>query len=86
MTKSEQLAELKKACDLILEKSPKRRCLDAASFMLAFWNGEMTTYIGNIDKSLRDGVVFYSRGWGWRLRKDWKTTLDSRIKEQESQQ
>jgi len=26
-------------------------------------------------KAVRDGVIFYSSGWGWRLRKDWRATL-----------
>jgi hypothetical protein len=26
-------------------------------------------------KWLRDGVLFYSRGWGWRVRKDWREVV-----------
>jgi hypothetical protein len=26
-------------------------------------------------KPLRDGIVFYSSGWGWRLRKDWREAI-----------
>jgi len=36
-------------------------------------------YPTSIPKRLRDGVIFWSTGWGWRLRKDWKKTLDDRI-------
>ena len=28
-----------------------------------------------IQKPLRDGIVFYSNGWGWRLRKNWREAL-----------
>jgi hypothetical protein len=28
-----------------------------------------------IYKPLRDGIVFYSSGWGWRLRKDWRQVI-----------
>lgn len=26
-------------------------------------------------KPLRDGIVFYSSGWGWRLRKNWQQAI-----------
>jgi len=34
-------------------------------------------YAGLTDfyKPLRDGIVFYSSGWGWRLRKNWQQTI-----------
>lgn len=31
-----------------------------------------------ITKSMRDGVFFYSTGWGWRLRKNWQIELEKR--------
>ena len=34
-----------------------------------------------ICKPLRDGIVFYSRGWGWRLRIDWQETLEHKREE-----
>lgn len=30
---------------------------------------------------IRQGIVFYSRGWGWRLRENYKTVLYDRKKE-----
>ena len=30
-------------------------------------------------KPLRDGIVFYSGGWGWRLRKGWRQTFVKRF-------
>ena len=31
-----------------------------------------------IPKAIRDDIVFYSSGWGWRLRKDYQRTLENR--------
>lgn len=39
--------------------SPQRR----ASYQVSF---------KSIDKNLRDDIVFWSSGWGWRLRKNWR--------------
>jgi len=29
-------------------------------------------------KHLRDGIIFYSTGWGWRLRNGWQDVLRKR--------
>ena len=34
---------------------------------------------GGIKKEFRDGIVFYSSGWGWRLRGDWEKVFQERL-------
>lgn len=43
-------------------------------------------YVGLADfyKPLRDGIVFYSSGWGWRLRKNWHETIAQKRAELEA--
>jgi len=31
-----------------------------------------------IDTDIRNGIIFYSNGWGWRLRKNWFEELEKR--------
>ncbi len=37
-------------------------------------------------KPLRDGVIFYSRGWGWRLRKRWQEAIEAKRQELQADQ
>lgn len=78
MKKLEQIEQLEKMCERIEREQPKRRCLSSDDFRMAYWKGEFTTHIKNIDKDIRDGVVFYSSGWGWRLRLNWRETLQAK--------
>jgi hypothetical protein len=32
-------------------------------------------------KPYREGIIFYSTGWGWRLRKNWRDTFGQRFYE-----
>lgn len=75
-TDIEQLNELKRACEEYLAAYPTNRgAYPAYSSNLAHFR--------NIRKDLRDGVVFYSGGWGWRLRREWRKVLDERIAQTE---
>jgi hypothetical protein len=38
-------------------------------------SGEYDTAVTDFYKPLRDGIVFYSNGWGWRLRKNWREAI-----------
>ena len=84
MTDLEQLEALKAICLLIEEKSPKRRA--RATFVLDtdVKQGLIPTIPVKIKKELRAGVVFYWKGWGWRLRKGWQETLERKIVECQS--
>lgn len=45
-------------------------------------NGGVYWYaITKIPRPVRKGIFFYSRGWGWRLHKDWQAVLEQRRKE-----
>lgn len=41
-------------------------------------SGDYSPSYTNFDKDLRNGIVFYRQGWGWRLRKGWRETLDTK--------
>jgi hypothetical protein len=59
----QQLNRLEKWCIAYLEQNPRNH----------------GTYSGGVCrdtyKPLRDGIVFYSSGWGWRLRKNWQQAI-----------
>ena len=59
----QQLNRLEQWCNSYHEENPRN-------------NG---TYRGGVCrdtyKPLRDGIVFYSSGWGWRLRKNWQQAI-----------
>lgn len=44
-------------------------------------SGEYSHIGGLVDKPLRDGIIFYSTGWGWRMRKNGLEVLEQRMKE-----
>ena len=63
-----QLNRLEKWCIAYREENPRNH----------------GTYRGGVCrdtyKPLRDGIVFYSSGWGWRLRKNWQQAIaDKRV-------
>lgn len=64
----EQLELIKKRCEEIEQKYPHRRASYKPSFT-------------NFDKDLRNGIVFYSSGWGWRLRSNWRETWQKKYDE-----
>ena len=64
----EQLDLIEQHCSEIEEKYPKRRAAYSPSFT-------------NFDKELREGIVFYRSGWGWRLNRNWRETLEGKRRE-----
>lgn len=38
------------------------------------------------NKTLRDGILFYSAGWGWRLRKEWRPAIKERYEDSTNEQ
>ncbi len=40
----------------------------------------------NFDKELRNGIVFYSSGWGWRLRVNWRETWKKKYDDLKTQE
>lgn len=74
--KIDQLENLEIACHHIIAEEPQRKALS---------NDEIARGTGvivkNIDKRLRDGIIFYSSGWGWRLRIGWEDVLKARYAE-----
>lgn len=61
----EQLDLIEQRCNEIEEKYPNRRAAYQPSFT-------------NFDSELRQGIVMYRPGWGWRLRKDWRLMLNKK--------
>lgn len=47
--------------------------------------GDYKPSFTNFKKELRQGIVFYSRGWGWRLRKNWDKVWLKKINDLSSQ-
>ena len=64
----EQLELIKVRCEQIEAKYPKHRAAYNPSF-------------ANFDKDLRAGIVFYSSGWGWRLRRNWREAWQKKMEE-----
>ncbi len=71
--KLEQLARLEKWIEKYLQEHPRN------SGEYGFIPERL------IDKPQRDGIVFYSGGWGWRLRKNWKEVLEQKKSDLQSQ-
>jgi len=67
----EQLALMKERIDEYLKKHPTN-------------GGDYKPSFTNFDKTLRDGIVFYSRGWGWRLRKNWQETWQKKYEQEKT--
>lgn len=72
----DQLENLEIVCHHIMREEPRLKAMS---------NDEIARGTGvimkNIDKPLRDGIVFYSSGWGWRLRVGWEDVLKARYDE-----
>jgi hypothetical protein len=64
----EQLMLMRQRIDEYLEKHPTN-------------GGDYTPSFTNFKKELRQGIVFYRPGWGWRLRKDWEKVFSQKIEE-----
>lgn len=77
------LYELKALCEYIAEMEPRRRALTNYGLERGMRNGRFLYYPKDIDRRLRDGVIFYSTGWGWRLRKEWQMVLEGKLAEDE---
>lgn len=77
------LYELKALCEYIEEMEPKRRALTNDGLERGVRNGRFIYYPKDIDSRLRDGVIFYSTGWGWRLRKMWQMVLEGKLAQDE---
>lgn len=60
---------LAKWCAAYIEEDPRN------------WGTYRGGQLREIYKPLRDGVVFYSSGHGWRLRSDWEQVLAEKQKE-----
>lgn len=41
-------------------------------------SGDYKPSFTNFDRKLRTGIVFYSSGWGWRVRKNWEEVWQSK--------
>ena len=78
------LEELKKLCEYIEEAEPKRKALSNDALARGARQGRFLYMPMDIKKPLRDGVVFYSTGWGWRLRKYWEMSLEGKLQEAEA--
>jgi len=61
----EQIDLIEQRCNEIEEKYPHRRAAYQPSF-------------ANFDSELRQGIVMYRPGWGWRLRIGWRETLEEK--------
>ena len=68
LSPAESLAELEKQIEWYQKTHPT--------------NGGSYSYsITQVPKPIRDGIFFWSAGWGWRLRKNWQEVLEQRRKE-----
>lgn len=65
MSDIEQLTLMRQLIDKYLEAHPTN-------------GGDYKPSFTNFDRDLRNGIVFYSRGWGWRVRKNWEETWQSK--------
>ena len=65
------LNDLKALCEF-LDRQPRKSCYRD-------FTPESLRYVLSPEfKGEREGVLFYSSGWGWRLRKDWQAELEKR--------
>lgn len=64
----DQLIQIEMRCNELERKQPKRRADYQPSFT-------------NFDSELRQGIVMYRSGWGWRLRKNWREVLAQKMEQ-----
>ena len=79
------LYQLKALCTYVANEEPKRRALTNDALERGIRSGRYIYYPKDIPRELREGIVFYSSGWGWRLRKNWELVLEGKLAECEGE-